>query len=82
MQEAAVENRISCAERETIDVTLREELVYDFFLYHAYSKLWVALFPVRKVCKGANAAIRRAGKRVLVSCGLRDRDTVGKAGRK
>lgn len=39
MQEAAVENRISCAERETIDVTLREELVYDFFLYHAYSKL-------------------------------------------
>ncbi|RXZ55143.1 hypothetical protein ET524_07325 [Senegalimassilia faecalis] len=50
--------------------------------YHAYSKLWVALFPVRKVCKGANAAIRRAGKRVLVSCGLRDRDTVGKAGRK
>ena len=50
--------------------------------YHAYSKLWVALFPVRKVCKGANAAIRRTGKRVLVSCGLRDRDTVGKAGRK
>lgn len=50
--------------------------------YHAYSKLWVALFPVRKVCKGTNAAIRRAGKRVLVACGLRDRDAAGKAGRK
>ena len=50
--------------------------------YHAYSKLWVALFPARKVCKGANAAIRRAGKRVLVACGLRDRDAAGKAGRK
>ena len=50
--------------------------------YHAYSKLWVALFPVRKVCKGANAAIRRAGKRVLVACGLRDRNAAGKAGRK
>lgn len=50
--------------------------------YHAYSKLWVALFPARKVCKGANAAIRRAGKRVLVACGLRDRDAARKAGRK
>lgn len=50
--------------------------------YHAYSKLWVALFPARKVCKGANAAIRRAGKRVLAVCGLRDRDAAGKAGRK
>ena len=50
--------------------------------YHAHSKLWVALFPARKVCKGANAAIRRAGKRVLVACGLRDRDAAGKAGRK
>ncbi len=39
--------------------------------YHAYSKLWVALFPVRKVCKGASAAVRRAGKRVLLACGLR-----------
>lgn len=38
MQEAA-ENKISCGEQETIDVTLREEFVYDFFLYHAYSKL-------------------------------------------
>lgn len=50
--------------------------------YHAYSKLWVALFPVRKVCKGANAAIRRVCKRVLVACGLRDRHVTGKAGRK
>lgn len=50
--------------------------------YHAYSKLWVALFPARKVCKGANAAIRHAGKRVLAACGLRDRDAAGKAGRK
>ena len=50
--------------------------------YHAYSKLWVALFPARKVCKGANAAIRRAGKRVLVACGLRDRNSAGKVGRK
>ena len=39
--------------------------------YHAYSKLWVALFPVRKVCKSASAAVRRAGKRVLLACGLR-----------
>ena len=39
--------------------------------YHAYSKLWVALFPVRKVCKGASAAVRRAGKQVLLACGLR-----------
>ncbi len=38
MQEV-VESRISCAEQEAIDVTLREEFVYDFFLYHAYSKL-------------------------------------------
>ena len=50
--------------------------------YHAYSKLWVAMFPARKVCKGANAAIRRVGKRVLVACGLRDRHAAGKAGRK
>lgn len=50
--------------------------------YHAYSKLWVALFPARKACKGANAAIRRVGKRVLVACGLRDRHAAGKAGRK
>lgn len=50
--------------------------------YHAYSKLWVAMFPARKVCKGANAAIRHAGKRVLAACGLRDRDAAGKAGRK
>ncbi len=41
--------------------------------YHAYSKLWVALFSVRKVCKGASAAVRRAGKRVLLACGLRKR---------
>ena len=39
--------------------------------YHAYSKLWVALFPVRKVCKSASAMVRRAGKRVLFACGLR-----------
>ena len=39
--------------------------------YHVYSKLWVALFPVRKVCKGASAAVRHAGKRVLLACGLR-----------
>lgn len=38
--------------------------------YHAYMKLWVALFPTRKVCKGANAAARRAAKRVLSACGL------------
>ena len=50
--------------------------------YHAYSKLWVALFPARKVCKGANAAVRRAGKRVLVACGLRKRDAASEAGRK
>lgn len=50
--------------------------------YHAYSRLWVALFPVRKVCKRASAAIRRVGKRVLVACGLRDRNAAGKAGRK
>ena len=50
--------------------------------YHAYSKLWVALFPVRKMCKGANAAVRRAGKRVLVACGLRKRDAASEAGRK
>ena len=50
--------------------------------YHAYSKLWVALFPVRKACKGANAAIRRVGKRVLVACGLLDRSASGKAGRR
>ena len=39
--------------------------------YHAYSKLWVALFPVRKVCKGASAAVRHVGKRLLLACGLR-----------
>ena len=39
--------------------------------YHVYSKLWVALFPVRRVCKGASAAVRHAGKRVLSACGLR-----------
>ena len=39
--------------------------------YHAYSKLWVALYPARKVCRGASAAVRRAGKRVLFACGLR-----------
>ena len=50
--------------------------------YHLYSKLWVALFPARKVCKGANAAVRRAGKRVLVACGLRKRDAASEAGRK
>ena len=50
--------------------------------YHAYSKLWVALFPARKVCKGANAAVRRAGKRVLVACGLRKHDAANEAGRK
>ena len=50
--------------------------------YHAYSKLWVALFPARKVCKGANAAARRAGKRVLSACGLRKRDAASEAGRK
>lgn len=38
--------------------------------YHAYMKLWVALFPARKICKGANAAARRAAKRVLSTCGL------------
>lgn len=50
--------------------------------YHLYSKLWVALFPARKVCKGANAAVRRAGKRVLVACGLRKRDAASEEGRK
>ena len=50
--------------------------------YHAYSKLWVALFPARKVCKGTNAAVRRAGKRVLVACGLRKHDAASEAGRK
>lgn len=50
--------------------------------YHAYSKLWVALFPARKVCKGANAAVRRAGKRVLVACGLRKRDAASETGQK
>ena len=50
--------------------------------YHAYSKLWVALFPVRKVCKGASAAVRHAGKRVLLSCGLRKCKTPNEAGRK
>lgn len=50
--------------------------------YHLYSKLWVTLFPARKVCKGANAAVRRAGKRVLVACGLRKRDAASEAGRK
>ena len=39
--------------------------------YHVYSKLWVALFPARKVCKGASAAVRHAGKRVPLACGLR-----------
>ena len=39
--------------------------------YHAYSKLWVALFPVRKVCKSASAMVRHACKRVLFACGLR-----------
>ena len=50
--------------------------------YHLYSKLWVTLFPARKVCKGANAAVRRAGKRVLVACGLRKHDAASEAGRK
>ena len=50
--------------------------------YHAYSKLWVALFPARKVCKGVNAAVRRVGKRVLSVCGLRKRDAASEAGRK
>ena len=45
--------------------------------YHAYSKLWVALFPARKVCKGASAAVRRAGKRVLSACGLRKCEGTG-----
>lgn len=49
--------------------------------YHAYSRLWVALFPARKVCKRASAAIRHVGKRVLVACGLRDRNAAGKVGR-
>ena len=50
--------------------------------YRAYSKLWVALVPARKVCKGVNAAVRRAGKRVLVACGLRKRDAASEVGRK
>ena len=48
--------------------------------YHAYSKLWVALFPVRKVCKGASAAVRHVGKRVLSACGLRKCKTSNEAG--
>ena len=50
--------------------------------YHVYSKLWVALFPARKVCKGASAAVRHAGKRVLLACGLRKCKTPNEAGRK
>lgn len=50
--------------------------------YHAYSKLWVALFPARKVCKGASAAVRHAGKRLLSACGLRKCKTPNEAGRK
>ena len=50
--------------------------------YHVYSKLWVALFPVRRVCKGASAAVRHAGKRVLLACGLRKCKTPSEVGRK
>ena len=50
--------------------------------YHVYSKLWVALFPVRKVCKGASAAVRHAGKCVLSACGLRKCKIPSEAGRK
>ena len=50
--------------------------------YHAYSRLWVVLFPVRKVCKRGGAAIKRVGKRMLVACGMRNRGAAGKAGRK
>ena len=50
--------------------------------YHANVKVWVALFPVRKVRKRANAAVRRAGKRVLSACGLRKSDAPSKAGQK
>ena len=50
--------------------------------YHVYSKLWVALFPVRKVCKGASAAVRHAGKCVLSACGLRKCKTPSEVGRK
>lgn len=39
--------------------------------YRAYARLWVALLPVRKACKGAAAAARRVAKRVLAACGLR-----------
>ena len=50
--------------------------------YRAYSKLWVALFPARKVCKSVNAAARRAGKRVLSTCGLHKLGGASEAGRK
>ena len=50
--------------------------------YHVYSKLWVALFPVRRVCKGASAAVRHAGKRVFSACGLRKCKTPSEVGRK
>ena len=50
--------------------------------YHVYSKLWVALFPVRRVCKGASAAVRHAGKCVLSACGLRKCKTPSEVGRK
>ena len=39
--------------------------------YRVYARLWVALFPVRKACKGAAAAARRVAKRALAACGLR-----------
>lgn len=50
--------------------------------YHAYAKLWVALFPARKACKGANAAARRAAKRALLACSLLKRGNAREAGRK
>ena len=50
--------------------------------YHVYSKLWVALFPVRKVCKGASAAVRHAGKRMLSACGLLKRGAANESGQK
>ena len=50
--------------------------------YHAYTRLWVALFPARKACKLANAAVRRMVKRVLSACGLLKHGAANRTGQK
>ena len=42
--------------------------------YHLYSKVWVAGFPARKVCKRTAAVAKSAARRALIALGLWKRE--------